>query len=156
MANATSSADLDYLADGITEGVINHLSRLSRLRVMARSTVFRYRQAQQDPVQIGNQLHVRAVVVGRLSQHGDTVNVETEMVDVSNGSQIWGEQYRRNASDIATIQDDIASDISGQLRLKLTGEERKQLSGHGTESSEAYQLYVKGRYYLEQRTPESL
>ena len=75
-------------------------------------------------MQIGNQLHVRAVVVGRLSQHGDTVNVETEMVDVSNGSQIWGEQYRRKASDIATVQDDIASDISGQLRLKLTGEGR--------------------------------
>ncbi len=124
LVNGTQNAELDYLADGITEGVINHLSRLSRLRVMARSSVFRYRQAQQDPVQIGNQLHVRAVVVGRLSQHGDTVNVETEMVDVSNGSQIWGEQYRRKASDIATVQDDIASDISGQLRLKLTGEGR--------------------------------
>ena len=86
-----------------------------------------HRQAQQDPVQIGNQLHVRAVVVGRLSQHGDTVNVETEMVDVSNGSQIWGEQYRRKASDIATVQDDLASDISGQLRLKLSGEEKKRL-----------------------------
>src|SRR5712692_8162726 len=155
LVNATQNAELDYLADGITEGVINHLSRLSRLRVMARSTVFRYRQAQQDPVQIGNQLHVRAVVVGRLSQHGDTVNVETEMVDVSNGSQIWGEQYRRNASDIATIQDDIASDISGQLRLKLTGEEKKRLGEHATENSEAYQLYVKGRFYLEQRTRDS-
>jgi len=82
LVNGTQNAELDYLADGITEGVINHLSRLSRLRVMARSSVFRYRQAQQDPVQIGNQLHVRAVVVDRLSQHGDTVNVETEMVDV--------------------------------------------------------------------------
>ncbi len=82
LVNGTQNAELDYLADGITEGVINHLSRLSRLRVMARSSVFRYRQAQQDPVQIGNQLHVRAVVVDRLSQQGDTVNVETEMVDV--------------------------------------------------------------------------
>ncbi len=105
-------------------------------------------------MQIGSQLHVRAVVVGRLSQHGDTVNVETEMVDVSNGSQIWGEQYRRKASDIATVQDDIASDISGQLRLKLSGEEKKHLAEHGTENSEAYQLYVKGRFYLEQRTRE--
>jgi len=155
LVNGTQNAELDYLADGITEGVINHLSRLARLRVMARSSVFRYRQAQQDPVQIGNQLHVRAVVVGRLSQHGDTVNVETEMVDVSNGSQIWGEQYRRKASDIATVQDDIASDISGQLRLKLTGEEKKRLGEHATENSEAYQLYVKGRFYLEQRTRDS-
>jgi len=147
---------MDYLADGITEGVINHLSRLSGLRVMARSTVVRYRQAQQDPLQIGRELKVAAVVVGRLSQHGDTLNVETEMVDVSNGSQIWGDQYRRKTSDIASVQDDIASDISGQLRLKLTGEEKKRLSGHGTENGEAYQLYVKGRYYLEQRTPDSL
>ena len=156
LANATSNADMDYLADGITEGVINKLSRLPRLRVMARSTVFRYRQAQQDPLQIGRDLKVRAVIVGRLSQHGDTLNVQTEMVDVSNGSQIWGDQYRRRASDIVTVQDDIASGISAQLRLQLTGEEKKQLSTHGTQNSEAYQHYVKGRFYLEQRTRESL
>ena len=156
LANATSNSDMDYLADGITEGVINHLSRLPRLRVMARSTVFRYRQAQLDPLQIGRDLKVGAVIVGRLSQHGDMVNVETEMVDVSNGSQIWGEQYRRKASEIATVQDDIASDISGQLRLKLTGEEKKQLIEHATENSEAYQDYVKGRYYLAKRTHDSL
>jgi serine/threonine protein kinase/TolB-like protein/Tfp pilus assembly protein PilF len=156
LANATSNSEMDYLADGITEGVINHLSRLPQLRVMARSTVFRYRQAQQDPLQIGRELKVGAVIVGRLSQHGDTVNIETEMVDVSNGSQIWGEQYRRKASELATVQDDIASDISGQLRLKLTGEERKRLAEHATENSEAYQSYVKGRFYLAKRTPDSL
>ena len=121
---------------------------------MARTTVFRYRQAQQDPLQIGRDLKVVAVIVGRLTQRGDTLNVETEMVNVSNGSQIWGEQYRCKASDIATLQDDIASDISGQLRLKLNGggEEKK----HATVSAEAYQFYVKGRFYLEQRTRESL
>jgi eukaryotic-like serine/threonine-protein kinase len=153
LANATSNAEMDYLADGITEGVINHLSRLPQLRVMARSTVFRYRQAQ-DPLQIGRDLKVGAVIVGRLTQHGDTLNVDTEMVDVTNGSQIWGEQYRRKASDIATLQDDIASDISGQLRLKVSGsgDEKK----HATENAEAYQLYVKGRFYLAQRTRESL
>ena len=156
LANATSNSEMDYLADGITEGVINHLSRLPGLKVMARTTVFRYRQAQQDPLQIGRDLKVGAVVVGRLSQHGDTLDVETEMVDVSNGSQIWGEQYRRRASDIATVQDDIASDISGQLRMKVSGEEKKHLAEHATENSEAYQLYVKGRFYLAQRTRESL
>jgi serine/threonine protein kinase len=154
--NSNSNSDLDYLADGITDGVINHLSRLPQLRVMARSTVFRYKQAQQDPIQIGQQLKVAAVVVGRLSQHGDTVDVETEMVNVSNGAQIWGEQYRRKTSEIATVQDEIASDISSQLRLKLSGEEKKHMSEHGTENSEAYQHYVKGRFYLEQRTRESL
>ncbi len=154
LANATSNSEMDYLADGITEGVINHLSRLPQLRVMARTTVFRYRQAQQDPLQIGRDLKVGAVIVGRLTQHGDTLNVDTEMVDVSNGSQIWGEQYQRKASDIATLQDDIASDISGQLRLKVSGsgDEKK----HATENAEAFQLYVKGRFYLEQRTRESI
>jgi serine/threonine protein kinase len=156
LVNSNSNSDLDYLADGITDGVINHLSRLPQLRVMARSTVFRYKQAQQDPIQIGQQLKVAAVVVGRLSQHGDTVDVETEMVNVSNGAQIWGEQYRRKTSEIATVQDDIASDISGQLRLQLSGEEKKRMAGHGTENSEAYQHYVKGSYYLEQRTREGL
>src|SRR5262249_47041465 len=152
----TSDPELDYLADGITEGVINHLSRLPGLKVMARSTVFRYRQAQQDPLQIGRDLKVAAVVVGRKSRHGDTPHVETEMVDVSNGSQIWGEQYRRKASEIATVQDDIASDISNQLQLKLTGREKKQLAAHGTENSEAYQFYVKGRFHLQQRTRDSV
>jgi serine/threonine protein kinase/tetratricopeptide (TPR) repeat protein len=156
LANSTSNADMDYLADGITGGVINQLSRLPRLRVMARSTVFRYRQAQQDPLQIGRDLKVRAVIVGRLSQHDDTLNVQTEMVDVSNGSQIWGDQYQRRASDIATLQDEIASDISARLKLQLTGEETKQLSTHGTQNGEAYQHYVKGRFFLEQRTRESL
>jgi TolB-like protein len=156
LANTTSNADMDYLADGITGGVINQLSRLPRLRVMARSTVFRYRQAQQDPLQIGRDLKVKAVIVGRLSQHNDTLNVQTEMVDVSNGSQIWGDQYQRRASDIATLQDEIASDISARLKLQLTGEETKQLSTHGTQDSEAYQHYIKGRFFLEQRTRESL
>ncbi len=90
--------------------------------------------------------------MGRLTQHGDTLNVAAEMVDVTNGSQIWGEQYQRKASDIATLQDDIASDISGQLRLKVSGQEKR----HATENAEAYQLYVKGRFYLEQRTRESI
>ena len=152
LTNATSNSEMDYLADGITEGIINHLSRLPGLRVMARTTVFRYRQAQQDPQQIGRDLKVGAIIVGRLTQRGDVLNVEAEMVNVSNGSQIWGEQYQRRASDIATVQDDIASDISGRLRLKASGEEKK----HATENAEAYQLYVKGRYYLAQRTRESI
>src|ERR1700686_3526739 len=151
LANATSNAEMDYLADGITEGVINHLSRLPQLRVMARTTVFRYRQAQQDPLQIGRGLKVGAVIVGRLSQHGDTLNVETEMVDVSNDSQLWGEHYQRKAADIATLQDDIASDISGQLRLKVSGSGAE--TKHATENAEAFQFYAKGLFYLRQRAP---
>src|SRR6202163_1989457 len=154
LPNATSKSGMDYLADGITEGVNTHLSRLPGLKVMARTTVFRYRQAQQDPLQIGRELKVGAVIVGRLTQNGDTLNVETEMVDVSNGSQLWGEHYQRKSSDIATLQDDIASDISGQLRMKVSGsgDEKK----HATENAEAFQHYVKGRFYLAQRTRESI
>src|ERR1019366_5648935 len=96
--------------------------------------------------------HTARCVRFHLDQHGDTLNVETEMVDVSNGSQIWGEQYQRKASDIATLQDDIASDISSQLRMKVSGDKKK----HATENAEAYQLYAKGRFYLEQRTREGL
>jgi TolB-like protein len=135
LANTTSNPEMDYLADGITEGVINHLSRLPGLRVMAHTTVFRYRQAQQDPLQIGRDLKVGAVIVGRLTQHGDTLNVETEMVDVHNGSQIWGERYQRKASAIATVQDDIASDISGQLRMKVGGGEKKHATGEHLQGS---------------------
>ena len=156
LVNANPNSDMDYLADGITDGVINHLARLPQLRVMARSTVFRYRQSQQDPIKIGQDLKVGAVVVGRLSQHGDMVDVETEMVNVTNGAQIWGDQYHRKISEIATVQDDIANDISGQLRLKLTGEQKERLAAHATENSEAYQHYAKGNFYLQQRTRESM
>lgn len=156
LVNTNSKSDLDYLADGITDGVINQLSRLPQLRVMARSTVFRYRQSQQDPIKIGQDLKVAAVVVGRLSQHGDTVDVETELVNVNNGAQIWGDQYHRKISEIATVQEHIANDISGQLRLKLTGEQKERMAAHGTENGEAYQHYVKGGFYLQQRTQESM
>ena len=155
LVNANSNSDMDYLVDGITDGVINHLSRLPQLRVMAR-TVFRYRQSQQDPITIGQDLKVAAVVVGRLSQHGEMVDVETEMVNVTNGAQIWGEQYHRKISEIARVQDDIANDISGQLRLKLAGEQKERLAAHATENSEAYQHYAKGNFYLQQRTRETM
>ena len=111
---------------------------------MARSTVFRYRQAQQEPLQIGRELKVRAVVVGRLTQHGDMLNVQTEMVDVSNGSQIWGDQYNRKLTDVMAIQEEISQEISEKLRVRLTGEDKKRLvkrhmaqvtQGHGDEAA---------------------
>jgi TolB-like protein len=143
---------LEYLADGITEGVINHLSHLSRLRVMARSTMFSYKGREVDATRVGKELNVSAVMVGRLSMRGDTVKVE--MVNVSNGSQILGEQYRRKVSDIAIVQDEIASAIARQLGLKLTTEERRQLTKHYTENAEAYQLYLQGLFYWNKRTVE--
>jgi len=151
---ATPNAEMDYLADGITEGIIDRLSRISRLRVMARNSVFHYRQTQENPVQIGLQLHVSTVVVGRVSTRGDTVSVETAMVNVSNSSEIWRKQYRRKLSEIATVHDDIASAIARQLGLKLTSEEERQLTKHDTENPEAYQLYLKGLFYWNKWTED--
>jgi serine/threonine protein kinase/tetratricopeptide (TPR) repeat protein len=151
---ATPNAEMDYLADGITEGIIDRLSRISRLRVMARNSVFHYRQTQENPVQIGLQLHVSTVVVGRVSTRGDTVSVETAMVNVNNSSEIWRKQYRRKLSEIATVHDDIASAIARQLGLKLTSEEERQLTKHDTENPEAYQLYLKGLFYWNKWTED--
>jgi len=138
---------MEYLADGISEGVINRLSQLPRVRVMARSTMFRYKGHEVNVLAVGKELNVSAVVFGRFSERGDTVNVDIDMVNGSDGSQIWGEQYRRKVSEMATIQDDIASAISRELALKLTSEEKYQLTKHYTENSDAYQLYLQGLHY---------
>ncbi len=152
--SGTPNAEMDYIADGITEGIIDRLSHISRLRVMARDSVFHYRQTQENPVQIGLQLRVRTVVVGRISTRGDTVSVETTMVNVSNSSEIWRKQYRRKPSETATVHDDIASAIVRQLGLKLTSEEERQLTKHETENPEAYQLYLKGLFYWNKWTED--
>src|SRR5437588_985581 len=125
--NTTGDPNVEYLSDGVTEGVINSLSQLRQLRVMARTTVFHYKGRDADPQKVGRDLNVRAVLTGIFVQHGDSVRVQTELVEVSNGSQIWGEQYDRKMADISTVQQEIARDISDKLRLRLTGEESKRL-----------------------------
>src|SRR5947207_10123471 len=105
-SNATGDANVEYLSDGITEGVINSLSQLPQLRVMARSTVFHYKGRDIDPQKIGRDLNVRAVLTGTLVQHGDDVRVQAELVDVGNGSELWGEQYHEKLSDALALQED--------------------------------------------------
>jgi len=151
----TGDPNVEYLSDGVTEGVINSLSQLRQLRVMARTTVFHYKGRDTDPQKVGHDLNVRAVLTGTFVQHGDSVRVQTELVEVSNGSQIWGEQYDRKMADISTVQQEIARDISDKLRLRLTGEESKRLNKKATQSGEAYDLYLKGRYYWNKRSPEA-
>jgi serine/threonine protein kinase len=153
-ANSTGDANLDYLSDGITEGVVNSLSQMPDLLVMARTTVFHYKGRDADPQKIGHDLKVRVVLTGSLSQHGNDVRLQTELVNVSNGSEIWGQQYNRNVSDIAALEQEIARDISDKLRIRLSGEDRKRLEKRPTQSGEAYELYLKGRYYWNKRTPE--
>ncbi len=144
--NANADPNTDYLGDGITEGVITALSENPRLRVMARSTVFRYKGKEQDPAQIGANLKVAAVLTGRLAQRGNRVQIHADLVNVSDGSEIWGEQYNRPMTDLFAIQQEIARDISGKLKLRLGGEQQKQGARGSTQNSEAYDLYLRGRY----------
>ena len=156
LVNGSLSPDAEYLSDGITESIINSLSQLPQLRVMARSTVFRYKGKEVEPQEVGQTLGVRAVLVGRVLQINDSLIVRTELVDVAKGWQLWGEQYNRKLADILTLQEEIARDISEKLRIRLTGKEKERLAKRHTEHSEAYRLYLKGRYYWNKYTKEGL
>ncbi len=156
LANAGADAEMEYLSDGITESIINSLAQLPQLRVVPRSTVFRYKGQEIDPQQAGQELGVRAVFTGRVMQLGDSLVVKTELIDIANQSQLWGEQYRRQITDIFALQEEISQEISEKLRLQLTGEERQKLVKRYTDNTEAYHLYLKGRYYVHKRTPDRI
>jgi serine/threonine-protein kinase len=156
LANASGAPDAEYLSDGITESIINNLSRLPRLRVMARSTVFRYKGREVDPLAVASDLGVQAVLTGRVLQRGDRLVIKIELVDAADGAQLWGEQYNRQMSDIFEVEEEISKEISEKLRLKLSGEQRRQLGKRHTENTAAYQQYLKGRYYWNKRTEEGL
>ena len=143
--NVGGNPETEYLSDGITEGVISALSRLPRLRVMARSVVFRYKASNVDPRKVGGDLKVRAVITGTVALRGNTLMVSTEMMDVEVGSQLWGEQYSRKLSDAIAVQEEMVREISERLRLRISGEEKKALTRRYTENAEAYELYLKGR-----------
>ncbi|HJQ68074.1 MAG TPA: protein kinase [Blastocatellia bacterium] len=155
-ANASNDPDTDYLSDGITESIINNLSQVPKLRVMARSTVFRYKGRESDPREVGRDLDVRAVLTGRLLQRGEHLVIKAELVDAVDGSQLWGEQYNRRMADIFSIEEEISKEISEKLRLKLSGAQKKRLTKRHTENTEAYQLYLKGRYHWNKRIEEEL
>ena len=153
-ANATASSDTEYLSDGITESIINSLSQLPKLRVSARSLVFRYKGKDVDPRTAGQELNVRAVLTGRVVQRGNNLTVQTELVDAGTGSQLWGQQYNRQLAEILTVQEDIASEISARLQSRLSGEDLKRMTKRYTEDTEAYQLYLRGRYNWNKGTIE--
>jgi len=156
-ANQTADPDLEYLSDGVTEALINNLSKLTKLRVMARSTVYRYQGSEiHDAQQVGLELGVRAVLTGRLLKRGDSLITKLEMVDTNDGSHVWGEQYTRELADILTLEREISTEISEHLRLKLSNSQRTRMGKGSTESSEAYQLYLKGRYHWNKRTEEGI
>lgn len=154
--NIGGDAGAEYLSEGITEGIINRLSPLPKLKVMARSTVFRFKGRGADAQTVGRELRVRGVVTGRVKFVGDRLIVNAELADANDGSQLWGEQYNRPLADIVALQEEISREIADALRLKLTGAEKKRLRKKTTTSGEAYQLYLKGRHQWNKRTEESL
>ena len=156
-ANASKDPEMDYLGEGISEEITNSLSRLPNLQVMARSTVSHYKSRQDDPQGVGHDLHVDAVLTGRVVEHGSELDVESELVDVGTGAQLWGERYTRNANDVSLLQAAITRDVASQLRPQLSGSERESVAKVGTKDAEAYRLYLKGRHYYEKTwTPEDL
>jgi eukaryotic-like serine/threonine-protein kinase len=154
--NSTGDPRNEYLTDGLTESLIGSLSQLPDLKVMARSSVFRYKNKEDDPQSIGKALQVNAVLIGRVTQMGDNYRVQADLVNASDGSEIWGSQYQRKSADLTQLQSDITSDVSSKLKIKLTGEQQKQIGSGGTNNSEAYRLYLQGRQLWYGRTPDGL
>jgi len=156
LVNDRSDPNTDYLSDGITESIISNLSQLPQLKVMARSTVSRFKGKEIDPQKIGQDLNVRAVLTGRLLQQGESLVIRTELVNVDDGAQLWGAEYSRKISDVLAVQQDISREISERLRLRLTGEEKKRLTGRDSTNAEAYRFYLRGRYFWNKRTANGL
>ena len=154
--NISGNPDTEYLSDGITESLINSLSRVSSLRVVARSRVFRYKGKEIDPVQAGEELNVRALLTGRVSQRGDSLRVQAELVEAATETQLWGERFHRRFADIFEVEEEIAGQITRNLRLRLSGEDKRALAGGYKGSSEAYQFFLRGQLHWKQRTGESL
>jgi TolB-like protein/Flp pilus assembly protein TadD len=154
--NISRSPDLEFLSDGLTESIIINMSRLRRLRVMARNTVFRYKGREPDARQVGRDLNVQTVLTGRLREFNGQMLLAVEMVNVSDGSQIWGETYNRPLSDIFRVQEEIASELSEKLRMELSSEDRKRLTDHQPQSFKTYYLYLKGRYFWNKRTLQDI
>jgi serine/threonine protein kinase/Tfp pilus assembly protein PilF len=152
--NATADPNVEYLADGLAESLISSLSQVSNLSVMSRSAVFRYKGKEVDPQVVGRDLKVQAVLASRLTQRGDNLTISTELVDVRSNHQIWGEQYSRRIVDLLSLQEEISRDVTDKLRLKLTGEQKEALTKRYTQNTDAYQLYLKGRFHWNKRTAE--
>jgi serine/threonine protein kinase/tetratricopeptide (TPR) repeat protein len=152
-ANQSNDANSEWICDGLTESIINNLTQLPNLKVIARSSVFRYKGRETDPVAVGKELGVRAVLTGRLMQRGDSMLISAELVDIRDNKQLWGEQYERRLADMLSVQREIAREITNNLRPTLSGVEQSRMDKQYTANAEAFQLYLKGRFYWNKRTP---
>lgn len=154
--NATADANNEFLSDGLTEDLIGTLSQLPNLKVMARSTVFRFKGKEDDPAKVGQTLKVDAVLTGRITRRGDELKIAADLVNTADGTEIWGAQYTRTLAEVSTLQDEITHDVAAKLRSRLTGEQQRQMSRGHTQNSAAYQHYVKGRYLLNKRGKDNI
>jgi serine/threonine protein kinase/tetratricopeptide (TPR) repeat protein len=154
--NATSDANNEYLSDGITDSLISSLSRLPDTKVMARSTAFRFKGKEDDPQSIGKSLQVAALLIGRITQHGDAMAVQADLVSTADGSELWGSHYERKLSEITQVQDDITRDVSARLQPRGSTTQPRVVPHGGTSNPEAYRLYLEGRQAWYGRTPEGL
>jgi eukaryotic-like serine/threonine-protein kinase len=154
--NAGSDPNTEYLSDGLTESLINSLSQIPNLAVMSRSSVFHYKGRDIDPQLAARDLKVEGVITGRIVQRGDQLIISAELIDARTNHSLWGDQYDRKLSDVLAVQQEITGAISAKLREHLSGEAQRAVAKGGARDPEAYQLYLKGNYYWEQRTPESL
>jgi len=154
--DASKDPNTEYLSDGLTESLINNLSQISNLAVMSRASVFHYKGRDVDPQAVARDLKVEGIVTGRIVQRGEQLIVSAELIDARTNHNLWGDQYDRKLSDALAVQQEITSAISAKLREHLSGETQKAVGKGGTKDPEAYQLYLKGTYYWEKRTPESL
>src|SRR5205085_3529153 len=146
LVNAGGDPNTEYLSDGISEALINSLTELRQLRVVARTTAFRYKGREIDPLAVGRELNVRAVLTGRVRQLGDALDVQVDLVDATTGAQLWGEEYERKVSDVLAVKQAIAREVTEKLRLRLSGDEQQKLVKRDTTNAEAYQLYLQGDY----------
>ena len=152
----SSEPETEYLSDGISESLINNLSRLSNLRVTARATAFSYKGTERNPQQIGKELNVSNVLTGKVTLRNDSLTVQVELVDAETGTQLWGERYQRKLADIFAVEEEIGRQIAEKLRLRLSGEEQLQLTKRYTDNPEVYQLYFQGLYLFNKRTEEGI
>ncbi len=154
--NQNRDPETEYLSDGLSESITNSLSQLSNLRVIPSPSVARYKIKEIDAITAGKELGVRAVLTGRILQRGENLTVNAALVDVRDNKQLWGQQYNRKVVDALDVQQEISREISERLRTQLSGEEQKQLKKRDTSNPEAYQAYIRGRYYWNKRTAGNL
>ncbi len=152
--NDSKDPNAEYLSDGLTESIINSLSRLPNLKVMSRNAAFRFKNSNSDPLEVGRNLNVGAVLTGRLIKLDDRLVIKTELIKVDDGSQLWGAEYNSSLADIFSVQDEVSKKISESLRLRLSGADEEKLAKRYTNDAEAYQLYLKGRYFWNKRNEE--